>query len=427
MRNAFTRMKPATWGRLWCHMDFMRLWTSQTIGAFGRQITAFALPTAAILLLSAGSFEIGILNALEDLAFPLLGLFVGVWADRWRRRPMMVVASLGRMIVVASVPLAFLLGALHLYLLYAVSALIGVFTVFFDIAYQSYLPTLIERTDLVEGNSKLETTQSAARVVGPAIAGFLIQLVGAAKAILADTLAFLTSAILIFSISKHEPTIPSSGARRRFLSELREGAEVVFGNSILRRITACTATLNLGSGIFFAVFLIFAYHELKLTVPLVGIALTLGGAGLLIGAVSASRIVGRLGLGPTLAVSILISGVGLAIVPLALYISTVPILTALWIGLWMGLSNVFIPVYNINQISLRQAITPDRLQGRMNATIRTLVWGVLPLGSFVGGILGVYLGILPTLVFGALVSTLGVVWISFAPFVSLRDVPPTPS
>jgi len=340
---------------------------------------------------------------------------------------MMVVASLGRMIVVASVPLAFLLGALHLYLLYAVSALIGVFTVFFDIAYQSYLPTLIERTDLVEGNSKLETTQSAARVVGPAIAGFLIQLVGAAKAILADTLAFLTSAILIFSISKHEPTIPSSGARRRFLSELREGAEVVFGNSILRRITACTATLNLGSGIFFAVFLIFAYHELKLTVPLVGIALTLGGAGLLIGAVSASRIVGRLGLGPTLAVSILISGVGLAIVPLALYISTVPILTALWIGLWMGLSNVFIPVYNINQISLRQAITPDRLQGRMNATIRTLVWGVLPLGSFVGGILGVYLGILPTLVFGALVSTLGVVWISFAPFVSLRDVPPTPS
>jgi MFS family permease len=178
---------------------------------------------------------------------------------------------------------------------------------------------------------------------------------------------------------------------------------------------------------FFAVFLIFAYDELKLAVPLVAIALTLGAVGLLIGAASASRIVRRLGLGPTLVLSILISGLGLAIVPLVLYIPNVPILTALWIGLSMGLSNVFIPVYNINQISLRQAITPDRLQGRMNATIRTLVWGVLPLGSFIGGILGVYLGILPTLVLGALISTLGSVWISFAPVISLRDAPPTPS
>ena len=160
---------------------------------------------------------------------------------------------------------------------------------FFDIAYQSYLPTLIERTDLVEGNSKLETTQSAARVVGPAIAGFLIQLVGAAMAVAVDAMAFLTSASLIFSIKKHELSLKSEGARRTFLEELREGAGVVFRNVILRRITACTTTLNFGSGVFFAVFYIFAYDELKLSPEILGVILGLGSVGFVIGAISVSQ------------------------------------------------------------------------------------------------------------------------------------------
>ncbi len=395
----------------------MRLWTSETIGAFGRQVTALALPTVAILMLNAGPFEMGVLNGLEDLAFPLLGLLVGVWADRWRRRPIMVVANLGRMVVMGSVPFVFLFATLHLYVLYFVAFAVGVFTVFFDIAYQSYLPTLIERTDLIEGNSKLETSQSGARVVGPAIAGFLIQLVGAAMAIAADAAAFFISAIMIFSIKKHEPnTEPVED--RKFLIELKEGAAAVFGNTILRRIAACTATLNFGTGIFFAVFLIFAYEQLGLSPGTVGLIFALGSVGFVIGALSASRFLRVLGLGRTLTVSILISGLGLVAVPLALYGPPVPILTALWMS-----SNVLIPVYNINQISLRQAITPDRLQGRMNATMRTFVWGVLPLGAFVGGILGARLGIVSTLVIGAVVSTAATIWVSFAPVISLRDIP----
>ncbi len=395
------------------------MWTAETIGAFGRQVTALALPTLAILILNAGPFEMGILNGLEDLAFPLLGLFVGVWADRLRRRPVMVISNLGRMVAMGSIPFVFLFATLHLYMLYLVAFAVGVFTVFFDVAYQSYLPTLIERTDLIEGNSKLETSQSGARVVGPAIAGFLIQLVGAAKAIAADAAAFLVSAVMIFSIKKHEPD-PEAIGERKFLPELKEGAAAVFGNPILRRIAGCTATLNFGTGIFFAVFLIFAYKQLKLSPFDVGLIFALGSVGFVIGAISASSFLKVLGLGRTLMLSMLISGLGLVGVPLALYGPPVPILIALWMS-----SNVMIPVYNINQISLRQAITSDRLQGRMNATMRTLVWGVLPLGAFLGGILGTHLGIVSTLLIGAIVSTLATIWVSFAPVVSLRDIPRT--
>ena len=398
----------------------MRLWVSETIGAFGRRVTALALPTVAILILNANSFQIGILNGLEDLAFPLFGLLVGVWADRWHRRPMMVYANLGRMIVTASVPVAFLFAALHMYLLFAVAFGTGLFTVFFDIAYQSYLPTLVDRSDLIEANSKLETSQSAALTAGPALAGLLIAAVGAALAIVVDACAYLASAVLIFSIRKSEPS-PGQKSKRSFQAELKDGVRAVFGNSILRRIAACTATLNLGSGIFFAVFLLFAYDQLKLSVIAVGFIFGLGSVGFLIGAFSASAIAQRLGLGRTLALSMVISGFGLAAVPLALYGPPVPILTVVWM-----VSNIFIPVYNINQISLRQAITPDRIQGRMNATMRTFVWGVLPLGSLIGGILGTQFGFVWTMVIGALLSGCGVVWVSFAPVISIRDVPQAP-
>ncbi len=416
-------LKSLSWGRLWSHKDFMRLWTAQTVGVFGRQVTALALPTVAIFLLNAGPFEIGILNGLEDLAFPILGLLVGVWADRWRRRSIMVVANLGRVVAVGSVPFVFLFATIHMYVLYLVSFAVGVFTVFFDIAYQSYLPTLIERRDLIEGNSKLETSQSGARSVGQAIAGPLIDLVGKAKAaevIAADAVAFLVSVFLIFSIEKRESK-PEAIGERRFLVELREGSRAVFGNPVLSRIAACTATLNLGAGVFFAVFLLFAYDQLGLSPTVVALIFALGSLGFVIGAVIAPRFLKAFGLGRTLVISVFLSGLGLVAVPLAVYGPPVPILTALWIS-----SNILIPVYNINQISLRQAITPDRLQGRMNATMRTFAWGVLPLGAFIGGILGTYFGIISTLIIGALISTLATVWVLFPPVISLRSIPQTP-
>jgi len=393
---------------------------SETVGAFGRQVTGLALPTVAILLLGAGPFEMGILGALSVLAFPVLGLLVGVWADRWRRRPIMVAANLGRMIALGSIPSAFVFGVLHLYQLYVVAAIVGVFTVFFDVAYQSYLPSLVDRADLVEGNAKLEVSQSGAQVAGPALAGFLIQAIGAAKAIAVDAGAFLTSAVVLLSIRKPEPkpSPSSSDSDPNFIGELKEGAQVVTKNPVLTRIAACTATSNLGGSIAFTVFLIFAYNQLKLTPEIVGIIFALGSVGLLAGAVLAARVARGVGLGWALAVATVVGGIAALGVPLALVGSPVLVLAALQV-----LGGFCLPIYNINQVSLRQAITPDRLQGRMNATMRTIVWGTIPVGSFIGGILGTQIGVVATIMIGGVVYVLAAAWILLGPVISLNETP----
>jgi len=300
---------------------------------------------------------------------------------------------------------------------------VGVFTVFFDVAYQSYLPSLVDRADLVEGNAKLEVSQSAAQVAGRALAGFLIRVIGAAKAIAVDAGAFLTSAVVLLSIRKPEPkpSPNSSGSDPGFIAELKEGAQVVFKNPILMRIAACTATSNLGGSIAFTVFLIFAYNQLKLTPEMVGIIFAVGSVGLLIGALVAAKVAKRLGLGWALAIAIIVGGIAVLGVPLALVASPILVLAILQAfgGFWLVL-------YNINQVSLRQAITPDRLQGRMNATMRTIVWGTIPAGSFIGGILGTQIGVMMTIVTGGILATLGAAWILFGPVISLKETPATP-
>src|SRR2546425_10393552 len=175
-------------GKLWRHADFLKLWTGETVSVFGSQVTLLAVPTVAILILHAGPFQVGLLSALEFLAFPTLGLVAGVYADRLRRRPIMIVCDLGRMLALGSIPLAFVLNLLTLEQLYIVALLTGVFTVFFDVSYQSYLPALVDRPNLIEGNTKLEITRSTAQVAGPAVAGLLIQWIGAAKAVAGDAL-----------------------------------------------------------------------------------------------------------------------------------------------------------------------------------------------------------------------------------------------
>ncbi len=397
----------------------MRLWIGETIEWFGDQITFFALPSIAILLFNVGPFDIGILNGLAYLAFPVLGVFVGVVGDRWPRRPMMVIANLVQVLALGSIPIAFLLGRLTLYQLFAVATVMGVSSVFFAVAYQSYLPTLVEKENLIEGNSKLQTSESAAQVGGPALAGSLTQLFGPAIPIAVDALATLLAALAIFSISKPEQ-FHASRAERNFFKELREGAEVIFDDPLLRSLAGSTASLNLGSSIFFAVFFLFMYNELKFSPATVGAVLGIGAVGLVIGSLSAPELAKKLGLGRTLAVALLISGLGLLVIPTALYWPAAPLLAALWM-----LSSFGIPIYNINQISFRQAIVPDRLQGRMNATMRTITWGAIPVGAFVGGILGSQLGIVHTIIIGALISILPVLFIMLGPLRSLHETPQT--
>jgi MFS family permease len=408
-------------GRLWRHPDFLKLWVGETVSVFGSQVTVLAVPTVAILMLHAGPFQVGILSALEFLAFPTLGLVAGVYADRLRRRPIMIICDLGRALALGSIPVAFVLGLLTLEQLYFVALLTGIFTVFFDVSYQSYLPALVDRQNLIEGNTKLEITRSTAQVAGPAVAGLLIQLVGGARAVAADALSFLLSAIALASIRKPEPEPrPSTGSGTTgFIPEMREGIEVVFRSPLLWRIAGCTATSNLGSNMIFgAVFLVFAYRQLHLAAAVVGIVFAIGSVGSLLGALLAGWVARRLGIGPTLGLTSALGGLALLAIPIALVGAPVPVLAAT--GFVEG---IVVPIYNISQVSLRQAITPDRVQGRMNATMRTIVWGTIPLGAFVGGILGTSIGLVPTIVVGGILTTLSALWILAGPVIRLKEQP----
>ncbi len=412
-------MKVPLQGRLWRHPDFLKLWIGQTVDLFGGQVTDLALPTLAILLLHATPFQVGLLIALEFLGYPALGLIAGVWADRLPRRPMMLMANVGPMLALASVPLAFALHALTIYQVFAVALLLGVFGVFFEVAYQSYLPALIDRQDLVEGNQKLELSHSASHVVGPALGGFLIQLVGAAWAIISGAISLFLSSLAILAIRKREPrrlVVPTEVPD--FRRELGDGVRLVWQNPILRALTACSATQNVGAYMVVSVWLILAYRSIHLTAGQVGFILSAGSLGLIPAALAASALPRRLGLGRTLAFAPLVQGLGYLGIPLALLGAPIPILVLAWL-----LISSPSPVFSINQISLRQAITPDHLQGRMNATVRTVTWAALPVGSLLGGTLAGVIGVPQTIVLGALISLLAPLWLLSGPVIALRAQP----
>jgi MFS family permease len=404
-------------GNLWRHRDFLKFWTGDTVTQFTGQVTTLAMPTVAVVTLQVTAFQLGVLNALGFIAFPLLGLFAGVWIDRIRRRPVLIVVDLIEVAALASIPAAFLLGVLSLYQLYVVSLLMGTCTLFFDVAYQSYLPTLVERKDVAEGNQKLQTSESAANVVGPSLASGLMQLFGAALSMGADAVGTLASAIVLLFIRKAEPEPERRAEGRDFAAELREGIRVITGNKLLWTQAGCTGTSNLGTNMFFVALFLYAYRTLGISEGVIGIAFSVGAVGFLVGALGSSAVTRRLGLGRTIAMAIA-ANFGLLIVLLARGPLAVLVLGAAFFLPFMGT-----PMYNINQVSLRQIITPDRLQGRMNATMRTIVWGTIPLGSFLGGIFSGSLGVVPTLVIGGLVAGGSFFWIVLGPIVKLSRQP----
>jgi predicted MFS family arabinose efflux permease len=404
---------------LWHHRDFLMFWTGDTITQFTGQISGLALPTIAILTLQVTGFQLGILNALGFIAFPTLGLFVGVWMDRMKRKPVLIAANLVEVVALASVPAAFVFGVLGLYQLYVVSLVMGISTLFFGVAYQSYLPSLVEKEDVVDGNQKLQTSASAAGVVGPSIASGLMQLVGAALSVAADALGTLAAVFTLVAIRKPEPEPQptSTSGERHFFEEMKEGIEVVTSNKLLWTQAGCTGTSNFGSNIFGVAVLLFAYRTMGISKGVIGIAFSMGAVGFLIGVLITPAVTRKLGLGRAIALSIA-GSFGELIVLLSNRSIALPV-----IGVSYFVSSLGIPVYNINQVSLRQIITPNRLQGRMNATMRTIVWGTIPAGSFLGGILVESLGIVPTLVIGGLITGGAFLWIVLGPIIKLKKQP----
>ena len=404
---------------LWSHRDFLKFWVGDTVTQFTGQITDLALPTVAILTVQVTAFQLGVINALGFIAFPTLGLLVGVWMDRVRRRRVMIVVNLIEVATLATVPAAYLLGMLGLYQLYAVSLIMGTCTLFFDVAYQSYLPSLVDKDDVVEGNQKLQVSASAAQVIGPSVASVMMQLIGAALSITADAFGTLIAALTLILIRKPEskPQNNTPDGERHFFAEMKEGIEVIARNAFLWTQAGCTGTYNLGSNIFSVALLLYAYRILGISKGVIGIIFSIGAVGFLVGALISSSLTERLGLGRTIALAST-CGFGLLLAPVARGSLAVPVM-----GTAFFIPALGAPIYNINQVSLRQVITPNRLQGRMNASMRTIVWGTIPIGSLLGGVFSTGLGIVPTLIVGGLVAGGSFLWIVLGPTFGLKKQP----
>lgn len=410
-------------GGLWRHRDFLKLWSAETISAFGSTIDDIAFPLVAILVLDASAFEVAALGTVLFLPFILFTLPAGVWVDRLPRRPILIVGDFGRAALYATVPIAYVADVLTLWQLYVVGFLVGVFQVFFDVAYQSYLPSLVARDQIIEGNSKLQVSQSAAQVSGPGLGGILVEILTAPYAVLVDALSFLASGVFILGIRTPEEAperaTAADGTKTSFWYDVKEGLRFVLGNPNLRAQAGCTGTSNFFFSLAFAVFLVFAVRELELSPGLIGIVFSVGAAGSFVAALTATRVSRRFGIGPTTIAVTMLQGpavLAMAFAPAGTEALAVLIPAQLVVG-------YMLVTYNIVQVSYRQAICPARLQGRMNSAMRFLVWGTIPLGTLAGGALATWLGLREAIVIGALGSGLSFLWILLSPQRHLRDMP----
>ena len=407
-------------GGLWRHADFLKLWSAETISQFGSQVGQLALPLVAVIVLESTPFEVAALGTIEFLPFILFTLPAGVWVDRMRRRPILIGGDLGRAALLATVPAAYLLDMLTIWQLYVVGFGVGICTVFFDVAYQSYLPSLVARDRLIEGNSKLEISRSASQMAGPGLGGILVQLLTAPYAILADALSFLGSGLFLLGIRKGEeiPEREEGAPHPSMRREAREGLGYVLGNRYLRSIAACTGISNFATSLAFAIFLVYAVRVLDLSPALIGLVFSLSSVGSLAAALTATRISARLGVGPTIVGSAFVFGPSLLLIPAAPQASPIPFLVAA--GVLLGFGAV---TYNITQVSFRQAICPERLQGRMNSVMRFIVWGVMPVGSLLGGALATWIGLRETMWIGAALGSLAFLPVLLSPVRTLREMP----
>jgi MFS family permease len=407
-------------GGLWRNAEFVKLWTAETISVFGSMVSGAALSFTAILFVNATPAQLGLLRVADLLPKFLTGLIVGVWVDRLRRRPIMVVADLGRALLLVTIPAAALLHRLRIEHLYAVMFLTGLLTVFFDIANRSYLPTLIRREELVEGNSKLTASASVAEFGGFSLAGWLVQWLTGPMAVLVDAVSFLFSALFLGLIRTPEPPPIPAGERQRMRREIVEGLQVVLREPILLSLAVTTLILGLSGGMIGTVIAAFMVRTLGFHPGVLGLIWAVGGVTSLLGAMVAGPLARRLGIGPALALGLFISGLGLLAVPLA---RGATLLSGALLVANQMITDPAHTIYEINQRSLRQAITPDRVLGRVNASLEFVGLGAALLGALVGGGLGGKIGLRATLFVACGGSLLAALGLYISPAGRVRKVP----
>jgi Na+/melibiose symporter-like transporter len=407
-------------GGLWRHRDFVRLWSGQTISIFGSLTTRVALPFTAIIYLDARAFQVALITTSDVLAGICFALFAGVWVDRLRRRPIMIAADLGRAAIIGSVPIAAVAGVLRVEQLYAVAFLAGILTTFFDVAYQTYLPTLVDAGELVEGNSKLAASASVAEFGAFSFAGWLVQLVTAPGAMAVDAVSFLFSAASLKSIRRDEPAPAPIAERQSVRVEILEGLRAVARHEMLRPLAVSWIALSAASGVFGSLFVLYVTRDLGFSPGVQGVIYGVGGLTSFFGAVVADWCRRRFGAGGAMIVGMSLGGLGMILIlgaPPSIVGLTAAVLVAQQI-----ISDPGWTVYEINAVSLRQAIAPERLLGRVNAATRFSGLVAMLASSLVAGAIAGATSPRVALAAGACAMLAGALSLVLSPVRRVRDV-----
>ena len=406
---------------LWRHADFLKLWTGQTISEFGSVVTRTAVPLVGLLVLGAGPSEMALLVVAASSAVLIVGLFAGAWVDRLPRRPVLIWTDIVRAGLLFWVPVAYALGVLRMEQLYVVAFVEAALRTLFNSAYRSYLPALVGRDRLVEGNSKLAMSSSIAEIGAPGLAGALVQIVGAPFAILIDAVSFVVSAISLIAIRGRELARPAQ-IRGAILREIREGLSVVRRHALLFPLAASSATNHFFGSFYAALYSLYLLNDLGLTPFLLGVVISAGGVGSLAGSVLATRVINRLGIGRAIVVLFVGSAAIGVLTPLAtgpLFVATLMVFLPQLIGDGLATAE------GVARITLRQAVTPDRLLGRVTATLDVLDHGVAPLGALVGAVIAEALGVRTAIAVAWVGMASGVLFLLFSPLPRITSsVPP---
>jgi len=402
---------------------FAWLFTAQTLSVMGSQLGGFAVTVVAVVMLSATEGEMGILNAANTAAFLVVGLLAGAWVDRWVKRRVMIIADLVRMVMMALIPILYFAGSLQIWHLIIIGAVVGVATVFFDVAYQSVIPILFKSEHIAPANSALETSSQISHISGPPIAGSLIAFMTAPVVLIFDAVSFGISALTLSFIKDDEKPKPLED-RRPLHKEIAEGVKFVWNEPIIRAVSFCTSSTNLFNTIGTTLMGIYVLRELEISLPVFGLIMTIAGVGGLLGASMSAKLAAWIGEGQLIAVSAFGSAAAFMMVPLTGLVDHfwAPFILA---AIEFAIS-FFVLTYNITQVSARQRICPKPLLGRMNASIRFFVWGVMPIGALLAGVLGTAFGAFTTIVIGGVGMLFASLFVILHPLARMRKLPVAP-
>jgi MFS family permease len=393
-------------GALWTNTDFLKFWAGETVSLFGAQVSILGLPLAAILVLHAGPEQVGVLRALQLLPYLFLALLFGILADRRGRRPLMIIANGARAVLIGLVPILAAVHQLRISLLYVIALFVGAGAVLYDVCWQSYVPAIIsDRQQMLEANSKLGTSSSAADVTGPGLTGALVQALTAPYALAANAVTYGLSVISLLTIRTRETVLNVPSEQRNLFQSAREGLSWVFGNRYLRALALLGGSYNFFFTFIETDFLVYATRSLSMRPSAIGLVLSIGGIGGLIGAMLGSILSNRFGVGVVYSAGVLVGFAAPILIPLAsgprLAVLATLSCSFFLTGIGIGSANVIV-------LSLRQSITPPQLMGRMNATMRMLVYGLAAPGSITGGLLADSLGLRAALWVAGICSILAV-------------------